>query len=95
MLQAVINAFKIPDLRAKILFTLAMLVIFRMIASIPIPGVDREGLRAFIENNQLLNAAIALEIDTDLPQGRMCGNTVQAQALVAEDEPATDITSPC
>jgi preprotein translocase subunit SecY len=54
MLQAVINAFKIPDLRAKILFTLAMLVIFRMIASIPIPGVDREGLRAFIENNQLL-----------------------------------------
>jgi preprotein translocase subunit SecY len=54
MLQAVINAFKIPDLRAKILFTLAMLVIFRCIASIPIPGVDRDGLRAFIENNQLL-----------------------------------------
>jgi preprotein translocase subunit SecY len=54
MFQAVINAFKIPDLRAKILFTLAMLVIFRFIASIPIPGVDREGLRAFIENNQLL-----------------------------------------
>ncbi|HYI24376.1 MAG TPA: preprotein translocase subunit SecY [Thermomicrobiales bacterium] len=54
MLQAVINAFKIPDLRAKILFTLAMLVIFRVVASIPIPGVDREGLKAFIENNQLL-----------------------------------------
>jgi len=54
MLQAVINAFRIPDLRAKILFTLAMLAIFRCIASIPIPGVDREGLRAFIENNQLL-----------------------------------------
>ena len=29
MLQAVINAFKIPDLRRKILFTLGMLVIFR------------------------------------------------------------------
>ncbi len=54
MLQAVINAFKIPDLRRKILFTLAMLVIFRMIASVPIPGVDREGLRDFIETNQLL-----------------------------------------
>ena len=54
MLQAVINAFKIPDLRAKMLFTLAMLVVFRFIASIPIPGVDREGLRAYIENNQLL-----------------------------------------
>ena len=54
MLQAVINAFKIPDLRQKILFTLAMLVIFRFIASIPIPNVDREGLRTFIDGNQLL-----------------------------------------
>jgi preprotein translocase subunit SecY len=54
MLQAVLNAFKIPDIRRKILFTIAMLVIFRMIASVPIPGVDREGIRAFIETNQLL-----------------------------------------
>lgn len=54
MLQAVINAFKIPDLRQKILFTLAMLVIFRFIASIPIPNVDRAGLRDYIETNQLL-----------------------------------------
>lgn len=54
MLQAVLNAFKIPDLRRKILFTLAMLVIFRFIASIPLPGVDREGLRQYVEGNQLL-----------------------------------------
>ncbi len=54
MLEAVINAFAIPDLRRKILFTLAMLVIFRFIASIPVPGVDRAGLADFIDNNQLL-----------------------------------------
>ncbi|MGH2533673.1 MAG: preprotein translocase subunit SecY [Thermomicrobiales bacterium] len=54
MLEAVVNAFKIPDLRRKILFTLAMLVIFRFMASIPVPGVDREGLKDFIEGNQLL-----------------------------------------
>jgi preprotein translocase subunit SecY len=54
MLQAVINAFKIPDLRRKILFTLGMLAIFRGIASIPIPNVDREGLRDYIDQNQLL-----------------------------------------
>jgi preprotein translocase subunit SecY len=54
MLQAVFNAFKIPDLRRKILFTLAMLVVFRLIASVPIPGVDREGLRNLIDGNQLL-----------------------------------------
>ncbi|MEA2515048.1 MAG: preprotein translocase subunit SecY [Thermomicrobiales bacterium] len=54
MLQAVISAFKIPDLRRKILFTLAMLVIFRFIASVSVPGVRREDLKDFIENNQLL-----------------------------------------
>jgi preprotein translocase subunit SecY len=54
MLQAVLNAFKIPDLRRKILFTLAMLAAFRFIASIPVPGVDRDGLREFVQNNELL-----------------------------------------
>ncbi len=54
MLQAVFQAFRIPDVRRKILFTLAMLAIFRFIASIPVPGVDREGLREFVLNNQLL-----------------------------------------
>ena len=54
MLQAVFNAFKIPDLRRKILFTLGMLAIFRFIASIPVPGVDREGLQEFVQNNELL-----------------------------------------
>lgn len=54
MLQAVINAFKIPDIRRKILYTVGMLVIFRMIASVPVPGVDRAGIRDYIETNQLL-----------------------------------------
>jgi preprotein translocase subunit SecY len=54
MLQAVISAFKIPDLRRKILFTLAMLVVFRFIASIPVPGVNRDDLSKFIDENQLL-----------------------------------------
>jgi preprotein translocase subunit SecY len=54
MLQAVFSAFKIPDLRRKILFTLAMLVIFRFLASIPVPGVNRDDLAKFIDDNQLL-----------------------------------------
>ncbi len=44
MLEAVVNAFKIPDLRRKILFTIGMLIIFRFIASIPVPGVERKGM---------------------------------------------------
>jgi preprotein translocase subunit SecY len=55
MLEAVFNAFKIPDLRRKLLFTLAMLVIFRIIASIPVPGVNQDELQKFIEDNQLLS----------------------------------------
>jgi preprotein translocase subunit SecY len=54
MFQAVISAFRIPDLRQKIFFTLGMLVIFRFIATVPVPGVDREGLQSFIQQSQLL-----------------------------------------
>jgi preprotein translocase subunit SecY len=44
MFEAVVKAFQIPDLRRKILFTLGILILFRVIASIPVPGVDRQGL---------------------------------------------------
>lgn len=45
MLQAVVNAFKIADLRRKILFTLAMLVVFRVVAHIPVPGANLDLLQ--------------------------------------------------
>jgi preprotein translocase subunit SecY len=54
VLEAVFTAFRIPDLRKKILFTLGMLVIFRFLAAIPVPGVNREGLQEFIQSNALL-----------------------------------------
>lgn len=44
--------FTIPDLRAKVLFILAMLVIFRIAAAIPIPGVDPVRLKSFLSGNQ-------------------------------------------
>nr|PZN68004.1 MAG: preprotein translocase subunit SecY [Sphaerobacter thermophilus] len=54
MLEAAINAFRIPELRRKILFTVGILVLFRFIATIPVPGVDREVLQQLLEQNQLL-----------------------------------------
>jgi preprotein translocase subunit SecY len=54
MLQAVSNAFKLPDLRRKIIFTLGILVIFRLAAHIPIPGVNRAGLADIFATNELL-----------------------------------------
>jgi preprotein translocase subunit SecY len=54
MLQAVFNAFKIPDLRQKIIFTLLMLIVFRIVAHIPVPGVDLVRLEQLLQENQLL-----------------------------------------
>jgi preprotein translocase subunit SecY len=53
MLTAVRNAFRLPDLRAKILFTLFILVIYRLGAHIPVPGVDQAALDQFLLNNPL------------------------------------------
>lgn len=44
MLRTVAKAWNIPDLRKKIIFTIAMLLIFRIGAQIPVPGMDREVL---------------------------------------------------
>lgn len=54
LIQALIDAFSLPDLRQKLIFTLAMLVVFRFIAHVPIPGVDLETLQRLFERNQLL-----------------------------------------
>lgn len=40
MLEALANIFKIVELRQKVVFTLAMFLIFRIGAHIPVPGVD-------------------------------------------------------
>ncbi len=42
MLTTLKNAFKIKDIRNKLLFTLAMVVVIRLGSQLPVPGVDRE-----------------------------------------------------
>jgi len=54
LIQALFDAFSLPDLRRRLLFTLGMLVVFRFIAHVPLPGVDLEALRELFERNQLL-----------------------------------------
>ena len=54
MLQAVANAFRLPDLRKKVVFTCVILVIYRLAAHVPVPGVDVEALRQVFQQNQLL-----------------------------------------
>ncbi len=45
--------FKIPDLRKRVVFILALLVVFRMVAAIPVPGIDTSRLAQFFSQNQL------------------------------------------
>ncbi len=54
MFNKIILLFKIPDLRKKILFVLGILAIFRIMANIPIPGVDAEALQRFFGEFEIL-----------------------------------------
>jgi preprotein translocase subunit SecY len=48
-----LDAFSLPDLRRRILITFGILVIFRFIAHVPLPGVNLEALRNLFETNAL------------------------------------------
>lgn len=54
MIDAIVNAFRVPDVRAKLLFTFGILVIFRFLAHIPVPGVNAQALAELFRTNQLL-----------------------------------------
>ncbi len=52
-MEKVFRIFSMRDLRNKIIFVLAMLLVFRIAAHIPVPGVDREALQDVLSGNQL------------------------------------------
>ena len=54
LIQAMIDAFSLPDLRRRLLITLGILVVFRFVAHVPVPGVDAVALKDFFQNNALL-----------------------------------------
>lgn len=54
LLSPLINSWRTPELRRKILITAALFVVFRIFAHIPIPGVDRTRLASLFSQNQFL-----------------------------------------
>ena len=54
LLQAAVDAFQQPDIRRKLVLTIGLLVVFRFVAHIPIPGVDKQLLSDAFENNAIL-----------------------------------------
>ncbi len=53
LVQAMMDVLTLPDLRRKILFTLGILVVFRFMAHVPLPGVDIAALEEFFGKNLL------------------------------------------
>lgn len=54
LIQAMRDAFSLPDLRQKILFTFGILVAFRFLVHVPLPGVDPRALSEFFDQHALL-----------------------------------------
>ncbi len=53
LLQKLFQIFRLAELRNKILFVLGVFGIFRLMANVPIPGIDASRLQEFFEGNQL------------------------------------------
>lgn len=52
MFEKIVKILQIKEVRNKILYVLGLMIIFRMAAHLPVPGVDADKLRLFFENNQ-------------------------------------------
>jgi preprotein translocase subunit SecY len=52
MIKTIAHAWKIPDIRKKMVFTLLMLLIFRLGSNIPVPGIDRAVLDDLFNSSQ-------------------------------------------
>ncbi len=55
MFESLLNAFRAPDIRRRILYVLGLLIVFRLLASVPVPGIDREQLQDFVSGNALIS----------------------------------------
>ncbi len=54
MIAALLNAFRVPELRRRILFTLSIVALYRVGAHIPVPGVDIQQVQDIIEGQAAL-----------------------------------------
>ena len=68
MFKTLGQSWKIPDIRKKIIFTLLMMVVFRIGSNIPVPGIDREVL------DQVFNGGTGLFALFDLFSGGSFSN---------------------
>ena len=63
MLQAILNIFKIADLRNKVLFTIGMLAVYRIGFWIPVPGINQTELKEMMQLQSDQGSAAGRMID--------------------------------
>ena len=65
--EAFANMFRIPDLRKRLLFTLAMLAVYRLGAFLPTPGINTDVLAQFFAQNLTGHATVAQAVPNISP----------------------------
>jgi preprotein translocase subunit SecY len=60
MIEAVRNAWNLPDLRKRILITVLILAIYRLAAHVPVPGVDREALSVLLSGQSAASNLVGI-----------------------------------
>ena len=53
MFEALLNVFRAPDLRRRILYVAGILLVFRLLAHVPVPGIDPAQLKSFLDTNAI------------------------------------------
>ncbi len=53
MFDSLLNAFRAPDIRRRLLYVAGILIVFRFLAHVPVPGVDQAQLHQYLQNNAL------------------------------------------
>ena len=54
MFDSLLNAFRAPDIRRRVLYVLGLLIVFRVFAAVPVPGIDNDQLKDFVQGNALV-----------------------------------------
>ena len=75
MLSRLANVFRVPDLRNKVIFTLAIIALYQIGANVPVPGVNTKGQRVLLRTIEYL-----AEVDHGnvvVQDERLCGLEVQ------------------
>ena len=87
LLQAMVDSFRQVDVRQKLLFTLAMLVVFRFVAHVPVPNVNKDALGQAFDGREIFRKGLPRPVDAGL-HGRR--RDVLRALEVADDEVGQD-----